>query len=189
MTTTLVLAPCTILNVYVGGSGVTGVSAPGFGFYGAGGFNGGGNTNTSGSGSGGGATDIRTGTDLSTRIVVAGGGGGADGINCNANGGAGGQVGSNGAMCFSCTSPGNGGTQSAGGTAGVTTGTVFEVEDLVFHLEINFSNLRVFVLHKLFLQGMPQMMGPLVLVAILELEILQVAPVVVEAISEAEVKL
>ena len=140
VTTTLVLPPCSIINVYAGGAGIEGLYIPGVpnSQNGVGGFNGGGNTNTVGSGSGGGATDIRTGTDLATRIVVAGGGGGADGY-CGANGGAGGQVGSNGALCSACTSPGGGGTQSAGGAAGVAPG---KFEYLLFF----FSSIIVFSL-------------------------------------------
>ena len=125
VTTTLVLAPCSIINVYAGGAGILGMYIPGVANsqHGAGGFNGGGNVNNVGSGSGGGATDIRTGNSLSSRIVVAGGGGGADG-SCGVNGGAGGQAGSNGTMCSQCTSPGGGGTSSAGGAAGVTPGVL-----------------------------------------------------------------
>lgn len=61
------------LHVYVGGQGGTYLNEN------KGGWNGGGNGNgNSGAwgGGGGGATDIRTGTDLNSRIIVAGGGGG-----------------------------------------------------------------------------------------------------------------
>jgi len=90
------------------------------------GFNGGG----SGGGSvvqpkGGGASDIRIGgTDLINRIIVAGGGGGG-GNNCAANaepgGAGGGLIGETGYQCNSQTGAytGMGGTQSAGGVAGV----------------------------------------------------------------------
>jgi len=92
------------------------------------GYNGGGN----GGGSvvqpkGGGASDIRIGgTALTNRIIVAGGGGGG-GNNCAANaepgGAGGGLIGETGYQCNSQTGAytGMGGTQSAGGVAGVGT--------------------------------------------------------------------
>ena len=107
------------LNIYVGASGAQN------GQYG--GWNGGGAASSVGGGggaAGGGATDIRTSTTLASRIIVAGGGGGAN-YYCNAVGGKAGKVGSPGVACSttSCTSAGQGATQSAGGSSGVTGGT------------------------------------------------------------------
>ncbi|MEN9608566.1 MAG: hypothetical protein RLZZ06_497 [Actinomycetota bacterium] len=107
------------LYVYVGGAGGSSNSA-------AGGFNGGG---TSGNGhgdqgSGGGASDLRTSTQLSDRVVVAGGGGGTGGWIGGAGGPGGLTIASAGTKGATATTPGGGGTQLAGGTAGlgVTTG-------------------------------------------------------------------
>ena len=101
------------LWVHVGGAGAVSAEA-------AGGFNGGGRAGGSrgNEGSGGGASDIRTGEDLSHRIVVAGGGGGgysgaAGGIGGNviaANGGSGQGSG------------GTGGSETTGGDGGASNG-------------------------------------------------------------------
>lgn len=105
-----------VLYVFVGGAGKTGNSAPG-------GFNGGG-TAGSGSdmeGSGGGASDIRTGLELFSRIVVAGGGG-ARGAGLGSGGGSGGGlVALNGrtAQGFG----GAGGSQDSGGVGGAPNGS------------------------------------------------------------------
>jgi hypothetical protein len=105
-----------VLYVFVGGAGKTGNSAPG-------GFNGGG-VSGSGSdmeGSGGGATDIRTGIDLSSRVVVAGGGG-ARGAGLGSGGGSGGglvALAGRTAQGFG----GAGGTQEAGGVGGAANGS------------------------------------------------------------------
>lgn len=105
-----------VLYIFVGGAGGSGTSAPG-------GFNGGG-TAGSGSdmeGSGGGASDIRTGLDLSSRIVVAGGGG-ARGAGLGSGGGSGGGlVALNGrtAQGFG----GTGGSQDSGGVGGAANGS------------------------------------------------------------------
>ena len=105
-----------VLYIFVGGAGGSGASAPG-------GFNGGG-TAGSGSdmeGSGGGASDIRTGLDLSSRIVVAGGGG-ARGAGLGSGGGSGGGlVALNGrtAQGFG----GSGGSQDSGGIGGAANGS------------------------------------------------------------------
>jgi hypothetical protein len=105
-----------VLYIFVGGAGGSGTSAPG-------GFNGGG-TAGSGSdmeGSGGGASDIRTGLDLSSRIVVAGGGG-ARGAGLGSGGGSGGGlVALNGrtAQGFG----GTGGSQDSGGIGGAANGS------------------------------------------------------------------
>ncbi|MCC6601531.1 MAG: hypothetical protein IT223_12805 [Crocinitomicaceae bacterium] len=101
-----------MLNVYVGGEG----AIP------TGGFNGGGTGVNSG---GGGASDVRTGANLSDRVIVGGGGGGS--TNWGSVGGSGG--GDNGGTAtnsngYTCSSPtvygigGGGGTQTEGGTAG-----------------------------------------------------------------------
>lgn len=105
-----------VLYIFVGGAGGSGASAPG-------GFNGGG-TAGSGSdmeGSGGGASDIRTGPDLSSRIVVAGGGG-ARGAGLGSGGGSGGGlIALNGrtAQGFG----GTGGSQDSGGIGGAANGS------------------------------------------------------------------
>lgn len=117
------------IGIYVGGMGddfVSGVSGTSFG-----GWNGGGNSTINGSGwtsgsGGGGATDIRMGGDsLLDRVLVAGGGGGiaANGSNINVKlvlgGEAGLESGENGSSSSDATGYGYGGTQSAGGAAGI----------------------------------------------------------------------
>ena len=101
----------TTLFVYVGGQGKTGSGLTG-------GFNGGGTSGTGhgDEGSGGGASDLRSSTLVSDRLVVAGGGGGTGGW----VGGAGGTGGSTiaGAGSAGQGSPGNGATQLAGGSGG-----------------------------------------------------------------------
>lgn len=64
-----------VLYVYVGGMGSTGGAA--------GGWNGGGRGGSyeGGSSGGGGGTDVRIGSEWSSRIIVAGGGGGSDDVN------------------------------------------------------------------------------------------------------------
>ncbi len=68
ITTTLTVKPGTLYYVFVGSWGTVG----------NGGYNGGGDASGNGVG-GGGATDVRTGSSLSDRILVAGGGGGNGG--------------------------------------------------------------------------------------------------------------
>jgi hypothetical protein len=106
----------TTFYVAVGSAGKSGNSA-------AGGFNGGG-TAGSGSfveGSGGGASDIRTGPDIESRIVVAGGGGG-NGAGNTLQAGAGGLLvaasGQDGQA-----KAGGGGSQVAGGAGGLANGS------------------------------------------------------------------
>ncbi|MCZ2141503.1 MAG: hypothetical protein LC096_08970, partial [Bacteroidia bacterium] len=115
------VTPGQTLNVYVGGKGNQGPSAPG-------GYNGGGaSSNTSNGGSGGGASDVRTTPySLADRIIVAGGGGGA-GYNCNNNtergGHGGGLIGETGYQCSMQTDyVGIGGSQVAGGAMGNNQG-------------------------------------------------------------------
>lgn len=107
------------LFIYVGGSGLSANSAPG-------GFNGGGiSGNGHGDqGSGGGASDLRTSTNLSDRVVVAGGGGGTGGWIGGAGGPGGLTLASVGTKGATATTGGGGGTQTAGGAGGlgVTTG-------------------------------------------------------------------
>jgi trimeric autotransporter adhesin len=106
-----------VLNIYVGGAGVTASSFANA----AGGFNGGGlgtvYTFSYVGGGGGGASDIRIGgTALSDRVIVAGGGGGGS-LNCSAGqegGAGGGTTGGSGLNCGSPTT--GGGTQSSGGS-------------------------------------------------------------------------
>ncbi|MDW8158297.1 MAG: glycine-rich protein, partial [Bacteroidia bacterium] len=112
VTGTIPVTPGQVLYIYVGGQG----GCPGAG------FNGGGNGQSVGGGfapgcGGGGASDIRTGTALSTRLVVAAGGGGRGGGNTNAGGGAGGCTTGN-AGFNSFGGGGGGGTQSNGGAGG-----------------------------------------------------------------------
>ena len=101
----------TTLYVYVGGQGKTGSGLTG-------GFNGGGASGTGhgDEGSGGGASDLRTSTLVTDRVVVAGGGGGTGGW----VGGTGGAGGSTIAAAGTAGQGGAGGgaTQLAGGTAG-----------------------------------------------------------------------
>ena len=109
----------TSLFVYVGGSGSSANSAPG-------GFNGGGvSGNGHGDqGSGGGASDLRTSTNLSDRVVVAGGGGGTGGWVGGAGGPGGLTIAAVGTKGATATTGGGGGTQTTGGAGGlgVTTG-------------------------------------------------------------------
>ena len=101
--------------IYVGGEGAVGAGV-------AGGFNGGGNAggNRGNEGSGGGASDIRTGTSLSDRILVAGGGGGAGGFS-----GAAGGIGGNTAAAAGGSGQGaggGGGSETMGGQRGSSNG-------------------------------------------------------------------
>jgi hypothetical protein len=120
---TLTVVPNTSLSIRIGGAG--GGPCPGGGLPG---FNGGGAGNcnaASDSGNGGGATDIRVSPfGIGNRIIVAGAGGGA-GFNCGAtqpdHGGAGGGL--TGQRYPSLCTPmgtGGGGSQVAGGVAGVS---------------------------------------------------------------------
>ncbi|UAT31979.1 DNRLRE domain-containing protein [Bacillus badius] len=110
-----------LLNLYVGGKGIDGVSSGNINS--PGGWNGGGAGGKGAnhaSGGGGGASDIRKGgTTLADRIIVAGGGGGISGAALTRGpygGGLEGLRGNNGTS----DSGGYGGTQSAGG-AGLGT--------------------------------------------------------------------
>ncbi len=107
------------LFVYVGGAGASSNSA-------AGGFNGGGiSGNGHGDqGSGGGASDLRTSTSISDRVVVAGGGGGTGGWIGGVGGSGGLTLATAGAKGATATTGGGGGTQTTGGAGGlgVTTG-------------------------------------------------------------------
>jgi uncharacterized protein YjdB len=110
-----------VLNVYVGGSGISNTLA---GITSAGGYNGG----ASGiyyAGGGGGGSDIRVaGTALSNRVIVAGGGGGGAYNYGTANydrGGAGGGLTGEAGYSGNVNTPGlggYGGTQTAGGVGG-----------------------------------------------------------------------
>ena len=105
-----------VLYIFVGGAGVTGTAAPG-------GFNGGGaaGSGTNMEGSGGGASDIRTATDILSRIVVAGGGGGR-GAGLGSGGGmGGGLVAPNGKTGQGFG--GTGGSQVSGGAGGSANGS------------------------------------------------------------------
>jgi hypothetical protein len=121
VTTTLPVTPGTLYYIYVGSWGVRG----------KGGYNGGGDgydvgvygSARTGVG-GGGATDVRTGPDLTQRVLVAGGGGGngGDGLGAAAGGGggAGGLLGADGADGTGPSSGfgGNGGAALFGGAGG-----------------------------------------------------------------------
>jgi hypothetical protein len=105
-----------VLYIFVGGAGRSGDSATG-------GFNGGGNAGagSDSQGSGGGATDIRSGLELSSRIVVAGGGG-SKGAGLGSGGGSGGGlIGLAGRTAQGIG--GAGGSQQAGGIGGAPNGT------------------------------------------------------------------
>ena len=84
-----------VIHIFVGGQGLTGVTS--------GGFNGGGDSTNAHSGSGGGATDVRYPTTaLVDRFLVAGGGGGAEGLIGSERGGEAGRGGgffNGGASC------------------------------------------------------------------------------------------
>ena len=105
-----------VLYIFVGGAGLSGNNSPG-------GFNGGGagGSGSNSEGSGGGATDIRTGLELSSRIVVAGGGG-ARGAGTGSGGGLGG-----GLIALSGRTAqgfgGAGGSQEAAGVGGAPNGS------------------------------------------------------------------
>jgi hypothetical protein len=115
------VSPGEVLYLYVAGNG----SASG-----SGGFNGGGaggaavGVGHEAGGGGGGGTDIRTGHDVASRILVAGGGaGGGTGSACTAA--KGGDAGADGSDCN--LNPGAGylghaGTATAGGAGGVSGG-------------------------------------------------------------------
>lgn len=102
------------LNVYVGGAGGVGNSVPGG--YNGGGVSGAGHGDQ---GSGGGASDLRTSTLLSDRIVVAGGGGGTGGWIGGTGGNGGLTVASAGSRGTTAGTAGGGGSQVTGGTAGL----------------------------------------------------------------------
>jgi gliding motility-associated-like protein len=117
ITACIPVQPGDILYLYVGGMGTQGNNS--------GGWNGGGTGHASfggggqGSLGGGGGSDIRIGgTALANRIIVAGGGGGRSGGSSPVCGGASNcQNGAQGCNTFGFG--GGGGTQTAGGTAGV----------------------------------------------------------------------
>jgi hypothetical protein len=110
----LTVTPGTAYDIYVGGEG----------FVGKGGYNGGGAASGGGVG-GGGATDVRTGPDLNSRVLVAGGGGGNGGAgNGTPQGmaGVGGLVGQDGTQSsrgYYSGVGGKGGTASSGGAGGI----------------------------------------------------------------------
>ncbi len=103
------------LYIFVGGVGQRGSSA-------AGGFNGGGSAGLGfgDEGSGGGATDIRTTSALSSRVVIAAGGGGSGGAIGGAGGSGGGLQGLAGRAAR--TEGGSGGTATVGGNGGLPYG-------------------------------------------------------------------
>ncbi|MDO7873822.1 glycine-rich protein [Hymenobacter sp. ASUV-10] len=115
---TLAVTPGEVLTVYVGGTGATT----------AGGYNGGGTGTDSGtgfvSGGGGGASDVRRSatapsTSLAERLLVAAGGGGSG---YYTNGGGGGAPNGASGGAFVNSTPGQGATQTAGGSTGGTLG-------------------------------------------------------------------
>jgi RHS repeat-associated protein len=113
---TVPVTPGQVLQVYVGGQG--GQSG--------GGFNGGGNGSAwDGSWGGGGASDLRTSSALTSRILVAAGGGGtgAGPSATRAGGGSGGPSTGQPGDPNCGVSGGAGGTQSAGGAGGTGGGT------------------------------------------------------------------
>ncbi len=119
-TGTLAVVAGQVLNIFVGGQGVTQTG----GGSGAGGFNGGGNAGSGFfGGGGGGASDVRQGGNaLANRVIIAGGGGGqgsggGNGFIGGAGGGANGTIGTGDGF----TVPGGGGTQIGGGAGGTGT--------------------------------------------------------------------
>ncbi|MES2681639.1 MAG: glycine-rich protein, partial [Bacteroidota bacterium] len=106
-----------VIEIYVGGAGTYGSSATNGGYNGGAGF-----SAMALGGTGGGASDIRRPSSLSNRIFVGGGGGGGtNSASQNRAGGAGGGL-TGGAGGFWNTWPssgGLGGTQTAGGAAGI----------------------------------------------------------------------
>jgi hypothetical protein len=111
---TLAVAPGTVYQINVGGSGSSN----------AGGWNGGGAgyCDPAGecSGGGGGASDIRSGAfGLTDRILVGGGGGGSGAYDTGASAGAGGYPNGGTGPSDSNVVSGGGGTQSSGGAGGV----------------------------------------------------------------------
>ena len=114
----LTVTPGQVLHLYVGGQAAdVGNVTPA-----PGGFNGGGDGGQYGAG-GGGASDVRVGgTALANRVAVAGGGGGNTGCPNHGTGGAGGGASGVAGVGHSVFTPGGGGTQAAGGTAGSSPG-------------------------------------------------------------------
>ncbi len=120
---TLAVMPGDILNIFVGGAGITEINAAN------GGYNGGGGVYSyatcDSAGTGGGASDIRlNGSALTDIVVVAGGGGGAGGASStseyDAGGNGGGLIGQDGVAWSGWpNSGGKGATQSAGGSGGI----------------------------------------------------------------------
>lgn len=116
------VTPGQVLNVYVGGKGGNGSSSSTTAA--TGGFNGGAAANVYYGAGGGGASDIRIGgTALTNRVMVAGGGGGASyNYSYRQNGGEGGGLTGGPGWAGANSHPypcmeGQGGTQSAGGSA------------------------------------------------------------------------
>ena len=113
---TVPTTPGAVLEVYVGGQPLVQL--------GPGGFNGGGAVTAVPCGGGpdgwpgGGASDVRTTSSLSDRLVVGGGGGGT-GYSDGLGGSGGGSTGSDGEASWIAGTQGLGGTQSAGGLGGV----------------------------------------------------------------------
>ncbi|MEM1322340.1 MAG: glycine-rich protein [Bacteroidota bacterium] len=111
------VTPGEVLNLYIGGQGMSYVSSENTPRLG--GWNGGGDATIATASGGGGATDIRIGgTSLLDRIVVVGGGGGAKSDACAATpaGDGGEYTGDDGGACGGTA--GAGATQSAGGAGG-----------------------------------------------------------------------
>ena len=101
------------LYIYVGGHGLSNATSSG------GGYNGGGNAGASGwSGGGGGATDVRTSTDINTRLICAGGGGGGGATGAGDAGGTGGNSGSPYGQSGGADGGGGGGGWNGGATRG-----------------------------------------------------------------------
>jgi len=125
ITGTLSVTGGTTFYLYVGGMGTNTQFNDTSDINYAGGYNGGGTggkdtdptvTNNINGAGGGGGTDIRTSTDLNTRIIVAGGGGGSGYAGNGGNGG--GTIGTNGSTSItrpSLGAGGGGGTDTTGG--------------------------------------------------------------------------
>jgi len=111
------VTPLEVLEIWVGGAGIYTTAVSTGGFNGGAGFG-----NSAQGGTGGGGSDVRRGSGFSNRIIVGGGGGGGtSSASQNRAGGIGGGLtgGTGGAWNTWPNSGGQGGTQTAGGAAGV----------------------------------------------------------------------
>jgi hypothetical protein len=105
----LLVTPGDLLNIFVGGQGVTPT----------GGFNGGANGGASNAGGGGGASDIRVGgTAEANRVITAGGGGGGGRGGCDEGSASTGGIGGNGGFGGGGVGTNGNDSPTSGGVAG-----------------------------------------------------------------------